>query len=80
MQPSHKVWLAAHGPGPWPCTFCGDPVPKLGGRGRKGPPAGVIHHDDHNHGNDAITNLRAAHYICHLRYHGRTRRLSRTRG
>jgi GntR family transcriptional regulator len=70
---SHTVWLAANGPGPWPCTFCGDPVLRLGDPRIERAAAGIIHHDDHDHGNNAIGNLRAAHNGCHVCYHNSPR-------
>ena len=66
---SHTVWLAASGPGPWPCTFCGEPVLRLGDRRTEGTKAGIVHHDDRNRSNNDIGNLRAAHDGCHSRYH-----------
>jgi hypothetical protein len=66
---SHTVWLAANGPGPWPCTFCDEPVLRLGDPRIERAAAGIIHHHDHDHGNNAIGNLRAAHNGCHIRYH-----------
>jgi GntR family transcriptional regulator len=74
VQTSHKVWLAANGPGPWPCTFCALPVPRLGGENRiRFSDHGIVHHHDGNHGNNDPGNLRAAHRGCHGTYHGSAR-------
>jgi len=77
MPKSHEVWLAANGPGPWPCTFCEQPVARLGGYGAPGElhamrsSHGIVHHHDENHGNNDPGNLRISHHGCHIRYHGK---------
>jgi hypothetical protein len=52
-----------HNQPPWHCHFCGELVEKL-----------YIHHLDHDHYNNELTNLVAVHKRCHDQHHltGRT--------
>lgn len=62
-----RTFLAAYGPFPHPCHFCGEEVD-----GHTAPldgMAAVIHHLDHDETNDALENLAPAHHGCHMRYH-----------
>lgn len=61
-----QLFLRTYGPSPWPCAFCRQEVEKLGLRGKL---AGLVHHLDGNHDNDAPENLSAAHRGCHTTYH-----------
>lgn len=64
-----RVFVAAHGPWPHSCFFCGEPV-----SGRTIPfdsAAAVVHHLDGDHSNDDPANLAAAHRRCHSAYHVR---------
>lgn len=64
------IFWTANGPGPWPCHFCNHPVTRLG------KPDGVVHHLDHDHENQDLDNLAAAHWRCHASHHGRDRSLT----
>jgi hypothetical protein len=68
------VWLAAYGEGPWLCHGCGEPVNRLGGTTNS--ETGLIHHLDHDHGNNAVENLRVMHHKCHVRHHNSERTIS----
>lgn len=64
----HVILFVAHnGPGPYPCTFCDEPVPLTVGRHGKGTLA--VHHLDHDDENNDPLNLAAAHFECHSRHH-----------
>ena len=62
-----RVFLAAHGPFPHPCHFCGEPVEAVRGRGGAALP--VVHHLDRDHANSDQSNLVPAHRGCHTRSH-----------
>lgn len=55
-----EMFFIENGRGPWPCYGCGEDVhiEKV-----------HIHHIDHNHSNDTLTNLAPMHQGCHLRHH-----------
>jgi hypothetical protein len=60
-----EPFLAARGPGPWPCCFCGEPVSKIGRlRGE-----GHVHHIDEDVWNNNLSNLDIAHGECHKKHH-----------
>lgn len=67
-----RVFVAAHGPLPHPCHFCGDPVTRWGQRSWDG----NIHHVDGDHTNNDPANLAAAHPLCHISYHATGRVMS----
>lgn len=66
-QKKHReLFFAYNGVGPWPCFFCNllvsfDDV--------------VVHHRDHNHGNNEPSNLTPAHGSCHSRDPERNERI-----
>lgn len=61
--PYVQIFLAYNPPPPWPCSFCEEPV---------GLEDLTVHHLDHDHSNDVIENLAAAHFSCHSSHHSRT--------
>ncbi len=63
-----RQFLAGHGPGPWPCHFCGESITEAGGR-RLERQSLVIHHLDEDRSNGAPSNLVAAHHGCHVSFH-----------
>lgn len=72
-MPSHRkhprtkrVFLETYGPGPWTCSFCGEPITELGRRRD----AGNIHHLDEDSTNDDPKNLAVGHHACHAKHHG----------
>ena len=67
MNTYAKIFLNAHGPGPYTCEWCGGIVERLGGGNDK--LVGVVHHKDENRRNNALTNLVVGHSGCHVRHH-----------
>lgn len=60
-QPLHrKLFIESNGTGPWPCTFCGQQI---------GVEELHVHHRDHDHANNADSNLAATHGDCHSHHH-----------
>ena len=49
-----RNFFAAHGPGPWPCFFCSEPVTEVGGLGGRNL---LVHHIDGDHSNDVGEKL-----------------------
>jgi hypothetical protein len=67
-QPHYRqIHREHHGPGPWPCFFCGEPV--LPWPDEKGKRRQLVHHIDEDQSNDAPENLTASHWCCHSKYH-----------
>lgn len=60
------VFVATHGPGPYPCLFCGEDVEMLKRSGGLGM---VVHHLDHDRRHNEPANLAALHASCHGRHH-----------
>lgn len=63
-----EIWLA-HNELPAQCCFCKKSVERLG----RGVTLGVVHHLDHDHDNNEITNLGVAHHQCHNEHHANAR-------
>lgn len=55
-----ELFFATNGFGPYSCFFCGQDVDTE---------SVLVHHDDHNHENNAVENLKPAHHVCHTRHH-----------
>lgn len=55
-----NIFLRNNGSGPWACFFCKGIVviSNL-----------TVHHDDGNHQNNEITNLKPSHHGCHTSFH-----------
>jgi len=54
-----------HNEPPWRCCFCGEEISEL-----------VVHHLDHDHANNALENLAAAHDHCHKSHHSAGREIT----
>ena len=77
MSTSHNRWQAANGPGPWPCSGCGEDVARIGSELESVTPLqlqGIIHHHDLNRRNNDQGNLRVMHHGCHVAHHRELRR------
>jgi hypothetical protein len=61
-----RVFLAAHGPFPHDCCFCGEQVEPWSGHDGRSP---VVHHVDGDHFNNVLENLASAHAGCHTGHH-----------
>lgn len=62
-----RVFVAANGPFPHPCHFCGGPVRPWNGHVDRTAP--VVHHLDEDRSNCEPSNLVPCHYGCHSRHH-----------
>lgn len=71
--PHIRIFIEAYTRGPHQCYFCGDEVRLGGGRDAS---SGVVHHLNHDHFDNTLTNLVAAHFGCHTSYHHRGRTVS----
>lgn len=65
-----RLWLQAHGAGPWPCADCGEPVEWANCH---------IHHKDEDRKNNALSNLEVMHGKCHNRMHSKARDMTHLR-
>ena len=55
-----EIFFAHHGPGPYLCFFCSELVDF---------DSVIVHHEDHNHANNDLLNLKASHGPCHNKHH-----------
>src|SRR5688572_15028073 len=62
---ARRVFIAANGTGPWPCSYCGKDIIELGRHSGQG----HIHHKDEDPTNDVPENLEVLHAKCHRRHH-----------
>lgn len=62
---ARKVWITAHGSGPWSCGSCDELVPKIGRRRGEG----HVHHCDGDDANNDLSNLEVLHQRCHALIH-----------
>lgn len=67
LRPYQRAYLKAHGSGPWPCAYCGEPIHELG----RDHPQGVVHHVDEDRTNNGLDNLQVMHASCHKRHHNK---------
>lgn len=73
-QQAHiNIAIETYGPLPQPCYWCWEPVEFFTTRD---PWGGVVHHLDHDHGNNDPDNLAFAHVACHSAYHNQGKKMS----
>jgi len=64
------VFAAMSPPQPWSCHFCGGPVWfTLDRKDYKYRDTPVLHHKDHDHGNNDPSNWVWSHFGCHTSHH-----------
>jgi hypothetical protein len=66
MASDHRKKFLRDVAGPFSCFFCEGTITVLSGA-EEGSLS--IHHLDHNHRNNALSNLAPTHYGCHANYH-----------
>ena len=68
QQQAHyrKIFAKYFGDGPWLCFFCGEEVSR---REKNTKLRFCIHHRNHNHDDNRKSNLKPAHWSCHIRHH-----------
>lgn len=64
-----KLYIDNHGPLPWTCYFCKRPITIFG----RTKDAASVHHIDHDHDNNDLSNLTSVHIGCHLTHHNHLR-------
>lgn len=70
MPNYRKLFLTAHGDGPYVCVFCPEAVLAISAKTKfLKRDDGVVHHQDHDRENNELENLVAAHHGCHVSHH-----------